>query len=540
MTQRNRTDRHHGEGRHHRTGAAAGGLAAALTALALLAGGCTGATGGVRGTPGSAGLRDPYFPKLGNGGYDVSHYALTLGYDPATGRLAGTAEITARATQDLSAFNLDLAGLTVERASVDDAPAAVNRAGNELTLRPREEIPDGTEFRATVAYGGVPEPVTDADGSQEGWLRTGEGVVAVGEPTGSMTWFPGNHHPSDKAAYEITLTVPAGFEGLSNGVRTARRAAADGRVTTEWRMAEPMASYLATVAIGRYETTTATATAGGADPTATATSTAGGADPTATATSTAGGADPTATATSTAGGADPSATATAGGAGTPAAGAVSVLTAADRSVAAATAPLRGEIPEILDRQARRFGPYPFSTAGAIVTTDGTLGYALETQTRPVFPAASFDRTTLVHELAHQWFGNSVTPATWRDLWLNEGFATYAEWLYAEEYEHVPARTHFERAFAQDANWAFPPAAPPAAENLFDPPVYQRGAMVLHKLRETVGEERFGEILRGWPAKYRHANASTADFTAYAESVAGRDLDALWDVWLYGDERPSRP
>nr|WP_306326909.1 M1 family metallopeptidase [Streptomyces venezuelae] len=502
---------------------AAGGLAAALTALALLAGGCTGATGGVRGTPGSAGLRDPYFPKLGNGGYDVSHYALTLAYDPATGRLAGTAEITARATQDLSAFNLDLAGLTVERASVDDAPAAVNRAGNELTLRPREEIPDGTEFRTTVAYGGVPEPVTDADGSQEGWLRTGEGAVAVGEPTGSMTWFPGNHHPSDKAAYEITLTVPAGLEGISNGVRTARRAAADGRVTTEWRMAEPMASYLATVAIGRYETATATASAGGGDTKATAKATTGGAD---------------APAEATTGAAE--ATATAGAVDAPVAGPVSVLTAADRSIAAATAPLRGEIPQILDRQARRFGPYPFSTAGAIVTTDGTLGYALETQTRPVFPAASFDRTTLVHELAHQWFGNSVTPATWRDLWLNEGFATYAEWLYAEEYEHVPARTHFERAYAQDANWAFPPAAPPGPENLFDPPVYQRGAMVLHKLRETVGEEEFGEILRGWPAKYRHANASTADFTAYAESVAGRDLDALWDVWLFGDGRPSRP
>ncbi|WP_318208555.1 M1 family metallopeptidase [Streptomyces sp. SJL17-1] len=484
MTQRNRTDR------RHRAGAAAGGLAAALTALALLAGGCTEATGGVRGTPGAAGLRDPYFPRLGNGGYDVSHYALTLAYEPRTGRLDGTAEITARATQDLSAFNLDLAGLTVDRASVDDAPAAVNRAGNELTLRPREEIREGAEFRTTVTYRGVPEPITDADGSEEGWLRTDDGAVAVGEPAGSMTWFPGNHHPSDKAAYELTLTVPAGLEGLSNGVRTARRTAADGRVTTEWHTAEPMASYLATVAIGRYETATGVAKGVG------------------------------------------------DGVATGAPDSVPVLTAAERPIADATTLLRGEIPEIIARQTRRFGPYPFSSAGAIVTEDGTLGYALETQTRPVFPAAAFDRTTLVHELAHQWFGNSVSPASWRDLWLNEGFATYAEWLYTEEYEHVPARTHFERALAQEANWAFPPASPPTAENLFDPPVYQRGAMVLHMLRETVGEKTFDEILRGWPAKYRHANASTDDFTAYAESVAGRDLDELWDVWLYGEEKPD--
>ncbi|KQX10761.1 metallopeptidase [Streptomyces sp. Root431] len=462
--------------RRRRIGAASG-----LLALALLAGGCTAVGGGVEGAPGAAGLRDPYFPRLGNGGYDVRHYALSLAYDPGTGRLDGTAEITARAGQDLSAFNLDLAGLRVSGATVDGAPAAYNRAGNELTLRPREDIRDGAEFTVTVTYTGVPEPITDADGSEEGWLRTAGGAVAVGEPEGSMTWFPGNHHPADKAAYDITLTVPAGLEGLSNGVRTERRTERDGRVTTVWHTAEPMASYLATVAIGRYETASATGPAS-----------------------------------------------------------LPVLTAAEPSVAAGSAALRGEIPAILARQAERFGPYPFSAAGAIVTVDGTLGYALETQTRPVFPAAAFDRTTLVHELAHQWFGNSVTPATWRDLWLNEGFATYAEWLYTEEHEGVPARTHFERAFAQDANWAFPPAAPPAAENLFDPPVYQRGAMVLHKLRETVGDATFDEILRGWPAKYRHANASTDDFTAYAESVAGKDLGALWKVWLYGDDKPSAP
>ncbi|MFF0556478.1 M1 family metallopeptidase [Streptomyces sp. NPDC004266] len=456
-------------------------VAALAAVLALLAAACTDVGGGVRGTPGAAGLRDPYFPKLGNGGYDVGHYGLALAYDPASGRLDGTAEITARATQDLSAFNLDLAGLTVRRATVDGAPAAYNRAGNELTLRPREELPEGAEFRATVTYSGVPEPLTDADGSEEGWLRTTGGAVAVGEPAGSMTWFPGNHHPSDKASYDLTLTLPAGVDGISNGVRTTRRTEPDGRVTTVWHTAEPMASYLATVAIGRYETATATAL-----------------------------------------------------------GTVPVLTAAEPPAAAGSAALRKEIPGILARQVKRFGPYPFSAAGAVVTGNGSLGYALETQTRPVFPADSFDRTTLVHEQAHQWFGNSVTPRTWRDIWLNEGFATYAEWLYSEEYEHVPARTRFERAFAQDANWAFPPAAPPAAENLFDPPVYQRGAMVLHKLRETVGDRVFDEIMRGWPAKYRHANATTDDFTAYAESVAGRDLDALWDVWLYGDKKPDAP
>jgi aminopeptidase N len=453
-------------------------LAAAVTALALLAGGCT---GGVDGTPGAAGLRDPYFPRLGNGGYDVRHYALNLAYDPATGRLDGTAEITARATQDLSAFNLDLAGLTVDRTTVDGAPAAFHRAGDELTLRPREELREGAEFTATVTYSGVPEPVTDPDGSEEGWLRTADGAVAVGQPAGSMSWFPGNHHPSDKAAYDITLTVPSGLRALSNGVMTSEKRTADGRTTTVWHAAEPMASYLATVMLGRYETGTATAL-----------------------------------------------------------GSVPVVTATEPSAAADSAELRAELPGILAEQVKRFGPYPFSAAGAVITSDDTLAYALETQTRPVFPASAFDRATLVHELAHQWFGNSVTPATWRDLWLSEGFATYAEWLDAEESEGVPVDTSFARAFAEEDNWAFPPAAPPTAANLFDPPVYQRGAMVLHKLREAVGDAAFEKILRGWPAKYRHANASTDDFTAYAESVAGTGLDELWDVWLRGDGKPARP
>ncbi|MFJ9434082.1 M1 family aminopeptidase [Streptomyces sp. NPDC101490] len=521
----------------HRTGAAAGGLAAALTALALLAGGCTEAGGGVRGTPGAAGLRDPYFPKLGNGGYDVRHYALTLAYDPASGRLSGTADITARATQDLSAFNLDLAGLTVGTTTVDGVPAAANRAGNELTLRPREDIRKGAEFRAVVAYEGVPEPLTDPDGAREGWLRTADGAVAVGEPAGSMTWFPGNHHPSDKAAYDITITVPAGLEALANGVRTARRTAPDGRVTSVWHTPEPMASYLATITIGHYETTAerpagAVSTPPAEDTPDTPTGSPVGPGPATPARPSQ--ASPTSPASLTP---PDSPTSPASPTGSPG---PSVLTAAERPLAARTAALRAEVPGIVARQERLFGPYPFAAAGATVVADGTLDYALETQTRPVFPLASFDRTTLVHELAHQWFGNSVTPVSWRDLWLNEGFATYAEWLYGEAYEHVPARKRFETAFAQEANWAFPPAEPPTADNLFDAPVYQRGAMVLHKLRETVGDRTFDEILRGWLAKYRHANATTADFTGYAESVAGRDLGALWAVWLYGEDRPSAP
>ncbi|GAA4913370.1 M1 family metallopeptidase [Streptomyces coeruleoprunus] len=453
---------------------------ATALAAALLLAATSGCTGGVRGTPGAAGLRDPYFPRLGNGGYDVRHYALTLAYDPATGRLDGTAEITARATQDLSAFNLDLAGLTVHSATVDGDRASVRRAGHELTLRPRTDIEDGATFRTVVRYSGTPRTVTDPDGSEEGWLTTDDGAVALGEPAGSMAWFPGNHHPSDKAAYDVTVTVPEGVQALSNGRPTSTRTAG-GRTTFGWRSPEPMASYLATLAIGSYDVKTSRTASG-----------------------------------------------------------LPVVTATDRTVTRAGAPLLARLPELLAWEQENFGPYPFSAAGAIVERAADVGYALETQTRPVFPQDIFTTEILVHELAHQWYGNSVTPESWRDMWLNEGFAQYAEWLYAEDFEDRPAQESHEEAFADPANWEFPPAEPPSAADISGDPVYYRGAMVLHKVRQAVGDDAFFALLKGWAAEHRHGNASTADFTRYVEEETGKDLTELWDTWLYGTDRPPAP
>ncbi|MFE3286722.1 M1 family peptidase, partial [Streptomyces sp. NPDC059233] len=142
--------------------------APAVAALIALTAGCTGGT--VQGRPGASGLRDPYFPKAGNGGYQVDHYALDLDYDPADGRLDGTAVITARAEQGLSSFNLDLSGLTVESVTVQGEPARHNRAGNELTVRPAADLKKGEVFRVEVDYGGKPKAIVDADSSKEGWI----------------------------------------------------------------------------------------------------------------------------------------------------------------------------------------------------------------------------------------------------------------------------------------------------------------------------------------------------------------------------------
>ncbi|WP_241518704.1 M1 family metallopeptidase [Streptomyces sp. CB03238] len=441
----------------------------------LLATALTGCTDDGGGEPGAAGLGDPYFPELGNGGYDVRHYALTLDYEPRTGRLTGTADITARATQTLSAFNLDLTGLTVHGATVDGTPATVHRSGTEVTLRPGADLKSGDTFRTVIRYSGTPVTITDAEGAREGWLRTADGAVALGEPTGSTAWFPGNHHPSDKATYALTVTVPNGLKAISNGELTTHRPSGD-RTTFTWRSTEPMASYLATLAIGRYETKTSRTPDG-----------------------------------------------------------LPVHTAARGNP-----PLLARIPELLAWEAERFGPYPFASTGAIVDPLIDVQYALETQSRPFFDKNTFDVSTLVHELAHQWYGNSVSPESWRDMWLNESFATYAEWLYAEDFADKPAQESFDEAFADDENWAFPPADPPTAADISGPPVYGRGAMVLHKIRQTVGDDTFFAILRGWAAEHRHANASTEDFVSYVEEEAGEDLTTLWDTYLYGEGRPTDP
>ncbi|MFJ2726399.1 M1 family metallopeptidase [Streptomyces collinus] len=453
--------------------------AAALCVLALTGTGCD---RGVHGTPGGHGVRDPYFPRAGNGGYDVTHYGLTLDYTPAARHLTGTAVITARATQDLTAFDLDLDGLDVGSVTVDGRDARWNRAGQELTVRPHDDLRRGRTFRTTVRYSGTPRTLTDPDGSKEGWLPTADGALGLGEPVGSMAWFPGDHHPSDKAAYDITVTVPRGLQAVSNGELTSRRTHG-GRTTYAWHMAQPMASYLATVAVGRFGITRTTGPHG-----------------------------------------------------------LPVLTAVDPTQARASAGVLAKLPGIIAWEEKNFGPYPFSSTGAIVDRPDDAGYALETQTRPVFPGAPAT-STLVHELAHEWYGDSVTPATWQDMWLNEGFATYAEWLYEEDHGGPSVQRAFDDLYEADDEevWSFPPAKPSDAAHISAAPVYQRGAAVLQKIRQKVGDDTFHAILRGWAAAHRYGTASTADFTAYVEQQApGEDFSGIWRDWLYGNGRPDHP
>ncbi|WUB69058.1 M1 family metallopeptidase [Streptomyces sp. NBC_00576] len=448
----------------------------ALAAL-LAAAGPAGAA-----TAGTSGVGDPYFPLAGNGGYHVGHYDLHLRYDPTSRRLDGRAVLSVRATQKLTRFNLDLSGLKVTALTVDHVKAGFRRSGQELIISPRRALHRNQTFQVAVSYTGVPTTVIDPDGSKDGWIPTDDGVFVAGEPQGSMSWFPGNNHPKDKASYDFTITVPQGRTAVANGVLLGQQTAG-GKTTFRWRQSEPMASYLATATVGKFKVEQYTTGSG-----------------------------------------------------------IKVYNAVDPREASAAAPVLKKLPSVLDWEAGLFGPYPYRAAGAIVDRAPQVGFALETQTRPVYDRAP-DLSTLVHESAHQWFGDSVALTSWKDIWLNEGFATYTEWLYAEQHGGPSAQKTFDGLYATAASddlWSFPPANPGSGANIFGRPVYDRGAMALHKLRKTVGDQAFFKILRTWATQHRGGHGTTTQFTALAERVSGKDLDGLFRTWIGTKGKPSAP
>ncbi|MEH0937458.1 M1 family metallopeptidase [Micromonospora psammae] len=459
-------------------------LAVAVAAAVVLVG-CTGPdddTDGFR--PGATDAGDPYVPGRGNGGYDVSAYRLRVRYDPASDRLTGRASVTATATAALSRFNLDLVGLDVSRVTVSGAAAEHRRDGDELVVTPPRGLPRGTAFTVDVDYGGTPTSVADAVLGSGGWLHTADGAVALGQPDSAATWFPVNDHPSDKATYDVEVTVPDGLAALSNGV-PGPKAARDGWTTWRWTESSPMASYLSTLVIGRYRVRTDTH------------------------------------------------------AGRPMVTAVAAALPVDGPQARSLA-RTGVIADFL---AERFGPYPFGSYGGIAVADERIGYALETQSRPVYGPGFFrggrpNESVVVHELAHQWFGDSVTPARWSDIWLSEGFATYAEWLWEEHGGGRSAQRNFELRYAA-TDWS-KPSVDPGRAAMFGDAVYQRGALAVHALRRALGDETFFRLLRGWIAERRDGTVTTADFVGYAERTAGRPLGPFLDAWLVGASAPALP
>ncbi|GAA1838889.1 M1 family metallopeptidase [Actinomadura bangladeshensis] len=460
------------------------GVAASLAVTAAPAGAAT-----ARFTPGAPGAGDPYFPDMGNGGYDVAHYDIGLKYDPATKGIEAVTKIKAKATQNLSRFDLDFLGpLKISSLTVDGHKASFTRTGaQELVITPRKGLRKHRNFTVTVAYSGVPTTINDATLGTSGWIPTADGAVMLNQPFGAATVYPVNDHPTDKATYTFTLSAPKGLTTLANGDPRGSRTR-HGWTTTRWDMRSPMASELAMLAIGRYDVLKGRTGAG-----------------------------------------------------------IPNLTATDHAMAIKPEDAKkfhDQTAAVTDFEASVFGRYPFASTGGIVVKAG-VGYALETQGRPVYdlgrrPGSIPSGGLLAHELGHQWFGDAVSPAKWADIWLNEGFATYSEWLWAEHANGTPVQQSFDSVYATPASdglWKGK-VADPGRDHIFDGLVYDRGAMAIHVLRKTIGDRDFYRLLEAWPAAHRYGNASTAEFVRFAERLSHKNLDAWAKAWLYSEGKPS--
>lgn len=453
-------------------------------------------TGGVAATPaepdppavpatvGAAGVGDPYFPLYGNGGYDVRHYRIGVAYRPRSERLIGRTVIRAVAKKRLRRFNLDLQ-IHAVAVHVNRRRAAFEQHGRELVVWPRSPLRAGRPFRVEVAYRGIPGEIRT--GGTGGWFETDDGAVVVGAPEVATVWYPSNDHPRDKASFDIVVRTRSGLDVVSNG-RLVERRRGDRTTAWHWRQHAPMATYLAFAAIGDFRYLRGRTRAG-----------------------------------------------------TPYIYALSEHLGRGRVSAARSIRRTADITDFYGRQ---FGPYPFGyTGGVVVDTD--LGFAIETQTRPVYEKSFFvgrrpNPGIVAHEVAHQWFGDHVSVDRWRDTWLNEGFATWASWLYAGHRAGPNANVTFQRLWRLfrpiDGTWQVR-VANPGRRNVFPSAIYIRGAMALQALRNTIGSSDFAILLRRWIRAHADGNARVVQFERLAERVAGRDLDRLFRVWLHSTQRP---
>jgi len=444
-------------------------------------------------TPGASEIGDPLFPGLGNGGYDAIHYSLALRYATADAQqtVSGRVTMFARATQALSRFNLDFAGDSVDSVTVDGRGAHWTWADGEIAITPKHSLRDNEKFAVSVSY--TATPFVPTNNVPFGFFTVNAGSVTAGQPNFSHTFYPVNDHPADKASYDIRFDVPAGTAAVANGDLVFRRTS-HGRTNSEYFMREPMASELIQLTVGAFDVTTRPSVRG-----------------------------------------------------------VHVRDVSSTTATAAVEPALARTPDHLRWMIDQVGRYPFNAYG-VLAADAGIGYALETQTLSLHPAILFTATppefyepVMVHELAHQWFGDSIAPVRWQDVWLNEGHADYYQQVYAEQFFFGDGYTvdYWRDAYARanQLRHDFGPVAKPTGNDiftLFSDNVYSGGSLALYALRQVVGERTFNEIERSWVKRYKDESVSTEDWIAHVNRVSHRNLTHFLRDWLYGATVPPMP
>lgn len=467
------------------------------------------------GQPGAPGVGDYLFPDLGNGGYDAQQYALKLRYPaevPAQ-RVDGVVRMDAIAKQDLSSFNMDFGGDSVDSVRVNGRPATFDwqRQKEELVITPSSVLSRGGTFSVEVAYTAHPSPPPADDPTTPdpedlyaaGWITTPRGSFTAFQPDTAHDAIPVNDHPSDKATWTFELDVPRGTTAFANGKQTGPRNTADRSVWT-YTERTPIATELIQLAVGDDLSIVQRGTVNGV--------------------------------------------------------VLRDVIANDRrdllEPAFASEPAR--LQWVIDK----VGAFPLCAYGN-VGVNQVFGYSLETQGASLHSYVLFDPSFLpgrtgqewfygaimVHEIAHQWFGDSVSPKRWSDVWLNEGWATFLMEVFEDEngtideWGNPSIVDYMKEQYAQGdiLRAQFGPIAHPLnGASLFNPNVYDGAAVALYALQQKVGKPTFDAIQRGWVRQFRNKSVGTDDFINYASKVSGTDLKAFLEAWLYGDKTPPMP
>ena len=431
----------------------------------------------------SAPVIDPYLPTAGNFGYRVSRYELELEYKVAINRLAGTATVTTVTLAELQTFSLDLSSaLSVAKVTVNGKrPKHFRTDRDKLHITLAERLPAGAAMTVAVRYSGTPRPKRTPWG-EVGFEELTEGALVAGQPNGASSWFPCDDHPSAKASFRVQIATESAYLTLANGKLLSRRARA-GMTTWTYEQSEPTSTYLITLQVGPY-TRRRMAKNG-----------------------------------------------------------VEIFSVLPDRLRREFDHDFGRQPQMMKLFVKLFGPYPLADGYTVVVTDDELEIPLEAQGISIFGANHCDgrrgsERLVAHELAHQWFGNSVTAQRWRHIWLHEGFACYAEWLWSD---HCGERSaddwarHYHRRLVDSPQDLV--LADPGPQDMFDDRVYKRGALALHALRRRIGDDSFFALLREWTSRYRHASVVTDDFIALAAQYTEDSLRPLWAAWLYSAEVP---
>ena len=451
-------------------------------------------------SPGAVGIGDALFPTLGNGGYDVEHYRLDLRYPTAapTEPFQGTVVITARATQALSQFNLDWGGGPVGAVRVNGRPAAWQQAGEELVVRPSKPLADGRRFLVRVQdYTITPLVLGDEPPGPGVAVASPDGTVWFPQPARAHYGVPSNDHPRDKATWTFRLDVPAGTTAVANGLLTGRRRHGR-RVVWHYLQRQPMATELMQIAVGRFDLTYRADVHG-----------------------------------------------------------IRIRDVTPPALSGALLPLFAHEREHLVALEEVFGPYPFDVYGTL-GVDLPILFAVENQGLTTvtaelrFAGPEGWATTMVHETAHQWMGDSVSVSTYADIWLSEGHATFYELLFADAEGLMPqargaASLDEYMHLLYDAFDAFREAFGPVASPLngdwtqpLNNNVYEGGALVLYALREHIGVAAFARLERQFAQRFAGRSVGTSDFIALASQVSGHDQGPFLRAWLYGTTTPPMP